>query len=168
MNAKRIGSFKLPAVGLAAILVAAWLYAGNVPAADKAAPDFELKSMKGETIKLSDYRGKVVILDFWATWCPPCREEIPHFIKLQKELGEKGLAVIGVSLDQSDAPVRSFIKEHGINYPVVMGDGRLANRYGGVRAIPTTFIINKDGEIVQKYIGYRPEETFRSDVQKLL
>jgi peroxiredoxin len=154
-------------LGLITLLVLAWLAVASAPTAAKSAPDFELKGLDGKTVKLSEYRGKVVILDFWATWCPPCREEIPHFIKLQKELGDEGLAIIGVSLDQTDSPVKSFIKEHGINYPVVMGDRNLASKYGGVRAIPTTFVIDKKGEIAKKYVGYKSEEVFRGDYEEL-
>jgi len=135
----------------------------------KKAPDFKVKDiLTSKTIKLSDYRGKVVIIDFWASWCPPCRMEIPSFVRLQKEYRKKGLVIIGLALDGSEAPARSFAKEQGINYPVGMGNSRLAAKYGGVRSIPTTFVLNQKGEIVKRFIGYQPESTFRKIIEKLL
>lgn len=118
------------------------------------APDFTLMDLSGRTVRLTDLRGKVVVLNFWATWCPPCRHEIPWFIDLQKKYGPKGLQVVGVSMDStSPADVAEFAKGMGINYTVAMGDSQIAARYGGVRVLPTTFYIGRDGRIIRSVPG---------------
>ena len=133
----------------------------------KKAPDFSLPDTKGKTVSLSDFNGKVVILDFFATWCPPCRQEVPDFIELEKTYGDKGFAMIGVALVKlPDA--KKFAREFGINYPVLVDDGKVSNLYGPIRSIPTTFIIDKDGNIVKMYIGFRPKEAFEKDIKELL
>lgn len=138
-------------------------------AASKKAPEWELKDTEGKVVKSSDFAGKVVILDFWATWCPPCKAEIPGFIELQKKYGEKGLVVVGVSLDeQGPAVVKPFMQQFGMNYPVVMGDEKITQDFGGVAAIPTTFIIDKNGNIAAKHVGYAPKETFEKEITPLL
>ncbi len=123
------------------------------------APDFSLKDLDGKTAALSDFKGKVIILDFFATWCPPCREEIPDFIKLQGEYGDKGFVMIGVAL-VSLGEAKEFAGKVGINYPVLIDDGKVSAIYGPVRSIPTTFVIGKDSKIAKVYIGYRPKEVF--------
>lgn len=134
-----------------------------------AAPDFKLLDLAGKSTSLADYKGKVVILDFWATWCGPCRMEIPHFIELQKIYGEKGLEVVGVSLDQGGKKdVEPFAKAKSINYDMLLGNNEVAMAYGGVKGIPTTFVLTQDGKIYKKYVGVRPRETFESDVKALL
>jgi peroxiredoxin len=133
------------------------------------APEFVLTSLDGQQVRLSQYRGKVVILDFWATWCPPCKLELPHFIELYKEFRQDGLEIIGVSLDRiGQQEVSAFVKEWKIPYTVVMGNGAVVKSYGGIRGIPTTFVIGKDGKIYRKYVGYRKKEVFEKDVLKLL
>jgi cytochrome c biogenesis protein CcmG/thiol:disulfide interchange protein DsbE len=132
-----------------------------------AAPAFTLVDVNGKSVSLADFKGKVVILDFWATWCPPCKREIPDFIKLQSEYGSKGVQIVGIALDQP-GKVEAFVKDNGMNYPVLMGTNEVAASYGGVEAIPTTFIIDKSGKIVTKYEGFRPKETFESQIKKLL
>ncbi len=107
-----------------------------------AAPQFALTDIAGHPIALSDYRGKVVILDFWAPWCPPCRREIPDFISLQQQYASQGLQIIGIGLDQP-GNVAAFVHQYDINYPVAVGDDATSNLYGGVSGIPTTFIIDK-------------------------
>jgi thiol-disulfide isomerase/thioredoxin len=129
------------------------------------APAWELSDTDGKPVKSSDFDGKVVILDFWATWCPPCKAEIPSFIELQKQYGEKGLVVVGVSLDErGPAVVKSFINQFGMNYPVVMGDAKIVQAFGGIQAIPTTFIIDRRGEIVARHVGFAPKETFEKQI----
>ena len=128
---------------------------------DKAA-EFSMNSISGGKIKLSDYAGKVIILDFWATWCPPCKAEIPFFIELYKQYKKDGLVIIGAALDEKSKVV-SFVKKNGVNYPVGLGDQKLGQLYGGIRGIPTTFVIDRKGNIVSKYVGFRPKQVFEQD-----
>ncbi len=133
----------------------------------RSAPDFSLTDINGETVSFSDFNGKVVILDFFAGWCPPCRQEIPDFIELEKSYGDKGFAMIGVALTRaSDA--KEFAGKMGINYPVLVDDGKVSEAYGPIRSIPTTFVIDKAGKIVKMYIGYREKSVFEADVRGLL
>ena len=146
----------------------------NVTQADEGgssaqAPAWELNDTDGKPVKSSDFAGKVVILDFWATWCPPCEAEIPGFVELQKKYGDKGLVIVGVSLDeQGPAVVKPFMQQFGVNYPIVMGDEKIVEDFGGVTAIPTTFIIDKAGNIVKKHIGFAPKENFEEEITPLL
>ena len=117
------------------------------------APEFSLPDLTGKTLKLSGYRGKVVLLDFWATWCEPCREEIPYFGELQDNLGDQGFQVIGISMDDGPEPVRDFYREFKMNYPVVMGNAQIGELYGGVLGLPIAFVIGRDGRIYSKHIG---------------
>ncbi len=133
------------------------------------APGWELKDLDGKTVKLSDFEGKVIILDFWATWCGPCKKEIPGFVELQKKYGRDGLAIIGVSLDEGGPQaVKPFLKKLGVSYPVVMGNGGITSDYGGIEAIPTTFIINRKGMIVHKHLGFEEEHVFETEIKSLL
>jgi len=132
------------------------------------APNFDLTSTEGKTIKLSDYKGKAVIVDFWATWCPPCRKGIPDLIELQKEF-KNNLVVIGISLDQdTKSDVVPFIKKYGINYPVVYGTNQVIMEYGSINAIPTSFVINKEGKIVDKHIGLVPKSVYEKKIKEML
>lgn len=133
------------------------------------AADFILPSTDGKQLKLSDYRGKVVIVDFWATWCPPCRRGIPDLIALKNEYGSKGLEIIGVSTDtDSKDEVVPFMKQMGINYPVVYGNMGVYQQYGGIEAIPTSFVIDQKGKIVESYQGLMPKSTYEEHINKLL
>ncbi len=123
------------------------------PAEHPFAPEFSLPDMSGQQLRLSDYRGKVVLLDFWATWCEPCREEIPHFVELQKKLGDQGFQIIGISMDDGPEPVRDFYRQFKINYPVVMGNATIGELYGGVLGLPIAFVIGRDGRIYSRHIG---------------
>ncbi|MBZ5573057.1 MAG: redoxin domain-containing protein [Acidobacteriia bacterium] len=117
------------------------------------APDFSLSGLDGHTLNLSDYRGKVVLLDFWATWCEPCREETPHFVELQNKYQDQGFQIIGVSMDDGPEPVRDFYQQFKMNYPVVMGSAKTGELYGGVLGLPIAFLIGRDGRIYFKHIG---------------
>ena len=134
----------------------------------RSAPDFTLLDIHGNEKKLSDFKDKVIILDFWATWCPPCRMEIPHFIDLYNEYKDEGLEVIGVALDRNVERVGPFAEEIGINYTVLLGNRDVTDLYGGIMSIPTTFILDRDGKIRKKYIGYRDKEVFEKDIKELL
>jgi len=109
------------------------------------APDFSLKDIGDKTLSLSDYRGKVVILNFWATWCPPCKAEIPDFVRFYKVYREKGVEIIGIAVSSNRDDVLKMVKQYGINYPVCMSDGSIEKLYGEIRFVPTTFIIDKKG-----------------------
>lgn len=134
----------------------------------KKAPGFTLSNTDGKQVKLSDFRGKIVILNFWATWCPPCREEIPGFVKLQKEY-KNDLVILGVSLDTgSKGDVVPFMKKFKMNYPVLFGSTEVVRDYGGIQSIPTTFIIDQKGNIVNNFIGFRNESIFKTEIEKML
>jgi len=133
------------------------------------APEWELKDVDGKAVKWSDFKGKVVILDFWATWCPPCRAEIPGFVELQEQYGEKGLVVVGVSLDeQGPGVVKPFMKKFEVNYPVVMGDAKIVQAFGGIPGLPTTFVMDRKGNVVAAHVGYVSKETFEEEITPLL
>ncbi len=133
------------------------------------APEFKLMSIDNKTISLSDYKGKIVILDFWATWCPPCRKGIPDLIELQKRYQGR-LNVIGISVDQPDTKpeVEPFAKKMGINYPVVYSDGNVDMLYGGIEAIPTSFIIDQNGNVVKKTVGLESIDSYINIIESLL
>ncbi len=135
----------------------------------KPAPDFALKDIDGQTVHLSDYKGKVVILDFWATWCGPCRMEIPWFIDLQRRNKDRGLEVLGVSMDDNGwADVKPFLTEMKINYRVVIGNDQTAEVYGGVESLPTTFLIDRDGKIAVVHVGLANRKDIEDGVEQLL
>ncbi len=138
-------------------------------AGELSAPNFRLKAADGSTLELADYKGKVIILDFWATWCPPCRREIPGFVQLYQRYRHRGLVVIGVSLDQYGwRAVKPFIQSYRVSYPVVLGNQRVADLYGGIQTIPTTFIIDRNGNIVDKVVGYHSKSYFEKKIKNLL
>ena len=134
---------------------------GNHPLA----PAFSLTDITGKPLKLSDYQGKVVVLDFWATWCGPCRIEIPGFIELQKRYAAQGFTMIGISMDDSPEPVVDFYKELQMNYPVAVGNDRLGELYGGMPGLPTTFLIGRDGRIYAKHVGATDPSVFEDGDQ---
>jgi len=130
--------------------------------------DLTFKDLKGKPLALSDYKGKVVLLDFWATWCPPCRKEIPGFIELYNTYQSRGLAVIGVSMDESTSDIKKFAKRYKMNYPIVIGAGRndLEPAFGEL-PLPTAFIIGRDGRICAKHDGLTPKEQFEREIAAL-
>ncbi len=133
------------------------------------APDFELPDLNGKNIKLSDFKGKVVFLNFWATWCPPCKREIPGFINLVKKYGKDGFIVLGVAVDPREFDkVKPYAEKVGINYPIVYDKKGVSQLYGGIRSIPTTFVINRQGKVVGQIVGSRPEQTFEGIIKQLL
>jgi peroxiredoxin len=128
-----------------------------------------LKDIHGRSFVLSDYKGKVVLLDFWATWCPPCRKEIPGFIELYNSYRPRGLVVIGVSMDDSTADIKKFARRYKMNYPILLGAGRddLAPAFGEL-PLPTAFVIGRDGRICGKHDGLTPKEDFEREIVALL
>ena len=134
----------------------------------KIAPDFSLKTLKGNTVNLSDFKGKVIIIDFWATWCPPCRAEIPHFVSLYEKYRDEGFQMLGVVLDKNKASIEDFAKEYKINYPLLIPDEKILKDYGPIIYIPTTFLISGDGRIYKRYIGYQDKSVFEEDLRTLL
>jgi peroxiredoxin len=132
------------------------------------APEFSLVDLDGRKINLEAYRGKVVLLNFWATWCEPCRKEIPRFIQFQDTYGPQGLQVLGISMDDDVKPVREFRSEYKVNYPLAMGDAKLAENYGGVLGLPISFVINPQGQIIAKHIGAVDLAKIEAEIQQLL
>lgn len=144
-------------------------FRGQLPASGGAvAPDFSLPNVAGGQLALSAYRGKVVLLDFWATWCDPCRDEIPQFVDLQTRFGGQGFQIIGVSMDDGPEPVRDFYQRFKMNYPVVMGDAKIGELYGGVLGLPIAFLLGRDGRIYAKHTGATDISVFEKEILHLL
>jgi len=155
-----------------------------------AAPNLTAKGLDGKVVRLSDYRGRVVVLNFWATWCPPCRAEIPHFVDLSKAYEDSGVVVLGISMDRGEVDkVRAFAAQYGIGYPMAMGNieivrdfskvegiptvrspgsGEVSMENGNIQAIPTTFIIDQEGYITRKHVGYRERSDLEPELKRLL
>jgi thiol-disulfide isomerase/thioredoxin len=135
----------------------------------RSAPDFTLKDADGKTVKLSDYKGKVVLLNFWATWCGPCKIEIPWFIEFQKKYKDQGFTVIGVSVDDEGWEiVKPYLATKQVNYPVVVSDEAVNTSYGGIESLPTTFVLDKDGKIANTHVGLVSKKEYESDIEQLL
>ncbi len=133
------------------------------------APNFDLATLDGQRVKLSDYRGKAVLLNFWATWCSPCKVEMPWFVDLQKKYGSDGLVILGVAMDDSDAPkIAQFASEMGVNYPVLLGTDKVSEEYGNVEFLPTSFYIDRGGKIVGKGTGLLGRSEIEANVRKAL
>lgn len=132
------------------------------------APDFTLPQLDGQPLRLSSYRGKIVLLDFWATWCVPCREEIPHFIELQNKYGQDGLQIIGVSMDDTPEPARTFYQQFRMNYPVVMGNASIGEEYGGILGLPIAFLLDRNGRIIVKHVGATDPAVIEKEAVTLL
>ncbi len=131
------------------------------------APPFLLRDINGKIVSTADWKGKVVILNFWATWCPPCREEVPELVQLQANYKDK-LLVIGASEDEDEPQkVQQFVQRFGMNYPVVMATKELIDNYGGVPALPTSFLIDPQGRVVQKHTGLYEYEVYEREVRAL-
>jgi peroxiredoxin len=133
------------------------------------APDFTLKDSNGATVKLSDYKGKVVLLNFWATWCGPCQIEIPWFIDFQQQLKDQDFAILGVSMDDDGwKSVKPYLEKKKINYRVMIGTEELSTLYGGVDSLPTTFIIDRQGRIASKHEGLVGKSDYLNEIVDLL
>jgi thiol-disulfide isomerase/thioredoxin len=133
------------------------------------APDFTLESLDGKNMRLSDFHGKAVLLNFWATWCGPCKIEMPWFVDFQKEYGPEGLQIVGVAMDDSSKEdIAKFAKDMGVNYPVLLGKEAVGDEYGGVPALPESFFIGRDGKIVGKIIGLKGKAEIEESIKKAL
>jgi len=142
------------------LLAFAIITSGSITfASDKAAPDFTLTDLSGKSISLSDLKGKVIFVNFWATWCGPCRHEIPDFIEFYKKNKDKGAVILGVSVDKSANKVRDFVDEYEINYPIAMATDIMVKDYKPGKFIPTTFVIDSAGMIQEKKIGVMDKDT---------
>lgn len=135
----------------------------------KTAPDFTLPDANGAPVKLSDYKGKVVLLNFWATWCGPCKVEIPWFIEFEKTYKDRGFATLGVSMDEDGwKAVKPFVAQKAMNYNVMVGNDRVAQLYGGIDSLPSTFLIDRDGKIASTHLGLVSKHDYESEILKLL
>src|SRR3984893_15652295 len=162
-----------------ALVVALMLYVGfhmarrtgSTPRIAKStvAPDFSLESLDGKSVRLSDLRGKAVLLNFWATWCGPCKIEMPWFVELQNQYGREGLQVVGVAMDDaSKEDIAKFAKDMGVNYPILIGKESVRDEYGGIPALPETFFIGRDGKLMDKIIGLKGRGEIEDDIKKAL
>ncbi len=133
------------------------------------APDFTLESLEGKTVRLSDFRGKGVLLNFWATWCQPCKIEMPWFAELQKQYGPQGLQIVGVAMDDaSPKEIGEFAHDLGVNYPILVGKEEVGDAYGGVQFLPATFYIGRDGKVVDKVFGLKGRGEIEENIKKAL
>jgi peroxiredoxin len=133
------------------------------------APDFILKDSKGAQIKLSDYKGKIVLLNFWATWCGPCKAEIPWFVEFESKYKGLGFAVLGVSMDDDGwKAVRPFLEQAKMNYTVMLGDEATASKFGGIDSLPQTFLIDRQGRIAAEQMGLTRQTTYQEEIVELL
>jgi thiol-disulfide isomerase/thioredoxin len=137
-------------------------------AAKPLAPDFTVKDSGGSDLRLSAYKGKVVLLNFWATYCVPCRTEIPWFIEFDKAYRDKGLVVVGISMDEEWADVKKFVGEKRIDYKIGLGNEDLAKKYGGLDALPETYIIDREGRVAAHHIGLAPKADVEKEITQVL
>ena len=166
----------LPAFAVAGLLaIGSLLFGQDRPAATateqtgQPAPGWKLKDLDGREVTADQFKGKVLVVDFWATWCAPCLEEIPGYVGLQKKHRDAGLVIVGVSVDRRGPNhVKQFAKEHGIDYTLVMADDEIADAFGGFDAIPTTFLISRDGRILHRKTGAMPTAEYEKLVQAAL
>jgi thiol-disulfide isomerase/thioredoxin len=168
------------ALVVVAVVVAGMLYFGfhsarrsvaGTPMLKQAslAPDFTLESLDGKSMKLSDLRGHAVLLNFWATYCGPCKIEMPWFVELQKQYGAQGLQIVGVAMDDaSKEDIAKFAKDMGVNYPILIGKDSVGDQYGGIPALPETFFIGRDGKLMDKIIGLKGKGEIEEDIKKAL
>jgi len=154
------------AFALAALLL---LTAAPARAGDMTAPAFSVKALDGHALHLADLHNHPVVMDFWATWCAPCRASMPHLNDVQARYGPKGLMVIGMSVDETGpAPVRRFASQAGVKFTMAMANDEILDAYGPIRSIPTTFFISRKGEIVRRVVGYIDNETMEGYVKEIM
>ena len=152
----------------AALWIAITLFVGAAIAQDRA-PNFSLMTSSGQTVELKKLQGKAVVVNFWATWCGPCRAEIPGMAEIYGKYKDKGVEIVGVSLDDRGwSVVNPFVQKLGIPYPVVLGNDQVVQAYGGIDAIPTTFFVDKKGTVVKKHVGYMSKDDFEKILRSVL
>jgi len=135
----------------------------------KPAPNFSLKDADGNAVNLSDYRGKVVLVNFWATWCGPCEAEIPWFIEFEKKYKDQGFAVLGVSMDDDGwKSVRPYVASHKINYRIMIGSELVSQQFGEIESLPTSFVLDREGRIASNHIGLVDKVDYQNEIVKLL
>jgi peroxiredoxin len=133
------------------------------------APDFTLQSLDGKTTRLSDFRGQAVLLNFWATWCAPCKIEMPWFVELQKQYGSQGFQIVGVAMDDaSTKDISDFAKEMGVNYPVLLGKESVGDAYGGVQFLPENFYIDRNGKLVARAFGLKSRSEIEDEIKTII
>ncbi len=152
------------------VVAAALLTAGLVRGQEKEpAPNFTLKNASGQTVELARLHGKVVVVNFWATWCGPCRAEIPGMLEVYEKYKGKGLEIVGISVDRDGwSVINPFVKKLNIKYPVVLGNGEVTDAYGGIDAIPTSFFVDRNGRVLLRHVGYMSKEDFEKAVRSVL
>lgn len=151
------------------LAICPFLASQTAPHVGQRAPDFALTDSTGSPIKLSELKGKVVLLDFWATWCGGCKVEIPWYMEFETKYAKKGLATIGVSMDDDGwKSVKPFLQEHKINYPIVIGTQDVANEYGGLPSLPMTLLIDRSGKVAESHPGMVNKEEFENKIKQLL
>jgi len=135
----------------------------------KPAPEFELETLDGKKVKLSDYRGKAVLINFWATWCAPCKLEMPWLVDLHKQYNPQGLEVIGIAMDDSGkSAIASFVKEMKVDYTILQGKEAVGDAFGGVQSLPETFFVGRDGTVTNTLIGIHSASDFEDNIKRAL
>jgi thiol-disulfide isomerase/thioredoxin len=151
------------------VLLAAVVLSAPASASAKQAPAFTVRTLSGKSLRLAELRNKPVIVDFWATWCGPCRASMPHLSTMQSRYEKQGLTVIGMSVDDGESrDVQKFATQLGIKFPIAMANDDVLDAYGPIRSIPTTFFINRKGDIVRRVVGYIDGETMEDYVKEIL
>ena len=151
------------------LLVASLLFSFSTQAQNRKAANFKLPTENGSTIELAQLKGKVVLVNFWATWCGPCLREIPDFIEVYEQYKSRGFEIVGIALDEEGFDlVGPFVKKYKIPYPVVIGTGKTVDSYGGFDAIPTSFLVNRDGLIVGVYTGLLSKARLEKKLKEIL